>query len=141
MRFVPHADRVRSRERGAAIVEAAMLLPIIFTMLLGIVDASRAVTSKMMLAYAVTVGARAATANANTTTNVQNAVIAAAPMLALTSSNIPTGNITTSAASWSARTSGSTVTVKATYAYAPINPLLTKIGSRTWSYTSTISIP
>ena len=127
-----------------------MLLPIIFTMILGTIDAGRMVMSQTMLAYAVTVGARAGTGNKNSQADVQTAVIAAAPMLTLTSSDVQTSNITTTTAGgvtssttagWSARTRGDTVTVTATYNFAPINPLLTKIGSKQFSQTSTLTIP
>lgn len=133
----------RSRERGAvAVVETALVLPIIVLVIVGTIDASRMVTSRMMLAYAVTVGARAATAKANATSDVQNAVIAAAPILNMnTTTNILSTDVTTSAASWTGRTSGDTVTVQARYTFTPSNPLFTKIGSRTFTLKSTMTIP
>jgi Flp pilus assembly protein TadG len=133
----------RLRERGAvAVVETALVLPIIVLVIVGTIDASRMVTSRMMLAYAVTVGARTATAKANATSDVQNAVIAAAPILNLnTTTNILTTDVTTNATSWTARTSGNTVTVTARYTFTPSNPLFTKIGSRTFTLTSTMTIP
>jgi Flp pilus assembly protein TadG len=120
----------------------SLVLPILVLVILGTIDASRMVLSRTMLAYAVTTGARVGTASNNTQANVQTAVVNAAPMLSLsTSTNIPTANITTSAASWSARKSGDTVTVRATYTFTSSNPFLTKIGSRTWTLTSTMAIP
>ena len=142
----------RSRERGvAAVVETSLVLPIILLVIVGTIDASRMVMSNMMLSYAVTAGARAATAGNSTQANVQTVVTGASPMLALTTSNIPTSNITTTpagtttasstATAWSARTRGDTVTVTATYTFTPSNPLFTKIGSRTFTQTSAMTIP
>jgi Flp pilus assembly protein TadG len=140
----------RSTERGATAVEFAVALPIFLAMTLGMVEASRMIVSKTMLAYAVTAGARAASAKYNhnatpstlSTSDVQSVVIAAAPMLNLTASNFDS---ITSSATWASRTHGDTVTVQAHYTFTPAfvagSPVLVSLTSKTFNYTSTMTIP
>ena len=78
----------RSRRRGSTAVEFALVFPLFFTLVAGAIEGGRFVVSRMMLSYAVSVGARAATLNnaSNATSgtgSVAAAVVAAAPMLHL----------------------------------------------------------
>ncbi len=80
--------RGRKRQRGSTAVEFALVFPIFFTLIACALEGGRFVVSRMMLAYAVTVGARAATLSGATTASVQNAVINAAPMLHLVGTQV-----------------------------------------------------
>jgi Flp pilus assembly protein TadG len=65
-----------------------LVFPLFFTLIACAIEGGRFVVSRMMLAYAVSVGARAATLNSASTTSVQNAVVNAAPMLHLSASQV-----------------------------------------------------
>ena len=80
--------RRRNRQRGSTAVEFALVFPLFFTLIACALEGGRFVVSRMMLAYAVTVGARAATLSNASTTSVRNAVVNAAPMLHLTASQV-----------------------------------------------------
>jgi Flp pilus assembly protein TadG len=80
--------RERNRQRGTTAVEFALVFPVFFTLVACALEGGRFVVARMMLAYAVTVGARAATLKNATTSTVQTAVVNAAPMLHLTSSQV-----------------------------------------------------
>ncbi len=80
--------RGRNRLRGSTAVEFSLVFPIFFALIAGAVEGGRFVVSRMMLSYAVTVGARAATLSNASTTSVQNAVVNAAPMLHLGTSQV-----------------------------------------------------
>jgi Flp pilus assembly protein TadG len=76
----------RSRQRGGTAVEFALVFPLFFALVAGAIEGGRFVVSRMMLSYAVSVGARAATlanATGGNTGTVAAAVVAAAPMLHL----------------------------------------------------------
>lgn len=69
------------------------MVPLFFTVVFGALEGGRFVVARMMLSYAVSVGARAATLTGATldTTNtacVQNVVVNAAPMLHLSTSQV-----------------------------------------------------
>lgn len=80
--------RGRNRQRGSTAVEFALVFPLFFTLIACALEGGRFVVSRMMLAYAVTVGARAATLKSASATSVQTAVVNAAPMLHLTASQV-----------------------------------------------------
>lgn len=79
---VPH--RPRNGQGGSTVVEFAVVFPLFFMLVVCAIEGGRFVVSKMMLSYAVSVGARAATLNGATTNSVQSAVVNSAPMLHLT---------------------------------------------------------
>jgi Flp pilus assembly protein TadG len=139
------ASRLRDPQRGAAAVEFSLVLPALLLLTLGTVDAGRMMISRTMLAYAVTVGARAAVANVNTTTApVQAAVVAAAPMLGLANGSVIVGATTSSGVTitpFSARTRGSIVSVNCSYVFRPVTPLFSKLVTKTFTYTSKMTIP
>lgn len=64
------------------------MVPLFFTVVFGALEGGRFVVSRMMLSYAVSVGARAATLSGASMTSVQTAVVNAAPMLHLSSSQV-----------------------------------------------------
>jgi Flp pilus assembly protein TadG len=120
-------------------VEFSLVVPWLILTTLGTIDASRMVVSRSMLSYAVTVGSRKAVANSTTlTSQVQSAVVAAAPMLKLTTGAV---TVTTSAASWAARTSGDTVTVTTSYTFVPVIGTWSKLITKTFSSTITVTLP
>lgn len=95
------------------------------------------VVSRGMLTYAAICGARAGVVQATTTAAIaQAAATAAAPMLALSSVLV-----TTSAATWTARTRGDTVTAVATYTFQPVLPVMTYLVTKNFTATSTMMIP
>jgi Flp pilus assembly protein TadG len=131
--------RSRNSQRGTTTVEFSLVVPLLVLTTLGTIDAGRMVISRSMLGYAVTVGSRMGEASATTTTvQVQNAVVAAAPMLKLVASAV---TVTTSAASWAARKSGDAVTVQASYTFQPAIGAWSKLITKTFSSTSTVTIP
>jgi Flp pilus assembly protein TadG len=132
--------RGRDPERGSTAVEFAMVVPLLFLMTIGVYDAGRMVVTKTMLAYAVTIGARAGVASNTTSTSaVQSAVVAAAPFLNLSTSNVTT--VSSSNGTWATRSRGDSVTVTGQYTFTPTLPLFTKLASKTHTYTSTMKIP
>jgi Flp pilus assembly protein TadG len=89
VRGLPYVRRPRrSRQFGGTAVEFALVFPIFFTLIAGALEGGRFVVSRMMLSYAVSVGARAASLKSASTTSVQNAVVNAAPMLHLSASQV-----------------------------------------------------
>ena len=100
-------------ERGAALVEFALIAPLLFMLVFGIYAFGRAYNAKVELTGAVREGARAValtTPPANPTTAATAAVMAAAP--GLTSSSI---GVTVSSSCASPPAAGSNAIVKATY--------------------------
>jgi Flp pilus assembly protein TadG len=97
------------RSRGSTAVEFAFIFPIAIAVMFGAIEMGRLVMSRQMLTYATMEGVRvAASMGTLNTTAVQDAVIAAAPMLSLTSSNIAVtaalGPPPVDCASWAAAT-------------------------------------
>lgn len=143
-------SRQRDPERGAVAVEFAMVVPILVALTIGTIDAGRMIVAKQMCAYAAIVGARTALAKVTvvsgttttiTATEVRNAAIAAAPLLHLTTSNIPTVSVSGSTTTFANRTRGDKVTVVVTYTFTPVIPLLTKLATKNYSVTSAMVIP
>jgi Flp pilus assembly protein TadG len=109
----------RHPERGGAVVEFTLVLPILMAVTVGAIDLGRVLVSKEMSVYATAVGARLAVGKVNSSgatlssTDVQNAVIAAAPLLKLTTSNV-TVAVSGSTTTFTSRTRGDKVTVSIT---------------------------
>jgi Flp pilus assembly protein TadG len=78
----------RERQSGTTLVEFVCVATLFFTVMLGTLEGGRFVVARMMLSYAVSVGVRAATLAGASATSVQTAVVNAAPMLHLTSSQV-----------------------------------------------------
>jgi Flp pilus assembly protein TadG len=131
----PH--RPRSRQSGAYTVEFALTILPLILVTVGTIDASRMVVSRLMLSYAVICGARAGLVNSTPdTAHVQTAVAAAAPMLSLGPISV-----STSAASWTGRLSGDTVTVQATYTFTPCLGPMMGFMNKTFTAKSVETIP
>jgi Flp pilus assembly protein TadG len=104
--------RIRNNEEGQAMVEFALLAPVLFLILFGIIQFGIAFQHSIALADAVRVGARKATVSrsvADPVGTTKAAVVAAASDL-----NSSQLNVTVTAPPWQA---GGTVTVTATYPY------------------------
>ncbi len=132
--------RSRARQRGAYAVEFALVVPVLFAVLLGTIEGGRFVVSRLMLSYAVVVGARAATLSAASNNSVQTAVINAAPMLRIVPAQV---EITVSGGTPLPAPVGSTVTVS----IGVVNPANkytfrsvfgTAFTTRSWSAQSTV---
>ena len=123
------------------VVEFALVVPILMAVTIGTIDAGKMTAAKTMCAYAATVGARTGIASSTaSTTVVQNAAIAAAPLLHLTTSNV-TVTVSGSTTTFTSRTRGDKVTVVVTYTFTPVIPLLTKLATKNYSVTSAMVIP
>jgi Flp pilus assembly protein TadG len=120
----------RERQRGNTLVEFVCVVPLFFTVMLGTLEGGRFVVSRMMLAYAVSVGARAATLGGATTASVQTAVVNAAPMLHLSTSQVAVTSATGIPA-----TVGTTVTVSVgAYTFRSAIPSRwSPFSTRTWA--------
>lgn len=113
----PARGRPEWSERGAALVEFALVLPILLTLVFGIIEYGRAYEVKVQLTGAVREGARAL-ALGKTTTEAKAAVLAAAPGVSLTYGDVaivstcPAGGAEGNA------------TVKIAYSLAALTPLV-----------------
>ena len=118
-----------------------MVVPVLMAVTIGTIDAGKMTSAKTMCAYAATVGARTGIAsNTASTTAVQNAAIAAAPLLHLTASNV-TVTVSGSTTTFTSRARGDKVTVVVTYTFTPVIPLLTKLATKNYTVTSAMVIP
>lgn len=111
------------------------MLPVFLAVFFGIIEGGRFVVSKLMLNYAVAVGARAAAVeNTSSTTDVQTAVSRAAPMLTL-------GTVTVTVSggkAFAARAPGDLVTVRASYNFRKY--LWSPFPSRTFNASSEVTV-
>jgi Flp pilus assembly protein TadG len=110
----------RQKSSAQAMVEAALILPILILLLTGVVDFGRVLYHQEVLANAAREGARAASNASATSTTIETAVITAALPVVLTASNV---TITPSGT----RTSGSSVTVSASFNLGLITPAMQAI--------------
>jgi Flp pilus assembly protein TadG len=115
----------RTRERGAAAVEFALLLPLLVAMLMGMIDFGMAVNAQAIIANAAREGARAASFNVDSTAT-QNVVLSAtstllgtAPTVAMTCSTMADLSTTINCSS---AVAGNVVKVSVTYRYNWISP-------------------
>ena len=91
-----HSKRV-GRERGAAAVEFALILPIMLLVIGGIVDFGRALFTEIELANAAREGARAASISGATLPQVQARVTASTPALTVTAAAVLCDGVATQA--------------------------------------------
>lgn len=119
-----------------------MVFPLLALIMFGGIEGGRFVVSRVMLSYAVVVGARAATLSGASTGSVQTAVTGAAPMLNLATSQV---EVTVSGGGGLPATVGNTVTVSV----GVVNPankynfrslLPTAFAARSWSAQSTMVV-
>jgi Flp pilus assembly protein TadG len=124
MRQVEREGRGRG-EHGAAAVEFAIVLPLLVMLVGGILAFGRGYNAKIELTGAVREGARAL-ALGKSTADTQNTVIAAAPGLGLTASDISTSPCPASG--------DGNATVTASY---PLPYTIPLVSSGTWSISVT----
>ncbi len=119
-----------------------MIFPLLVLLMFGGIEGGRFVVSRVMLSYAVVVGVRAATLSGASTSSVQTAVVAAAPMLHLAPSQV---EVAVSGGGTLPATVGNTVTVSVgvvnpanKYNFRSLIP--TKFTARSWSARSTMVV-
>jgi Flp pilus assembly protein TadG len=123
------------RQRGATAVEFALVLPVFVGVLFGAIDGARLVVSQCMLNYAVIAGARLASVSSTSTfSTVQTAVVAAAPLLGLSTNAVHYQIATTTSTSaadtgFGTQVPGNTIRVYASYVYKPL--VLSILGTKT----------
>jgi hypothetical protein len=88
-------DGARKRNSGAALVEMALVLPLLLLLVFGIIDFSLAIKDRMSLAQAAREGARVAAVGA-TTASIKDTIVTSSPALAISKSDV---TLTTGAAS------------------------------------------
>ena len=132
-RRVPPRLSLQSRRPGQAMVEAAMVFLSLAVLLTGMFDLGRVFYYNVGVANAVREGARLATDATRTNTEISTAVTNAAPNMSLT-------GITVSPSSRTITSSGQTVTVSATYDFAPVTPVMKAILGNTYAITRSAQI-
>ena len=133
----------RDGQRGFTTVEFALTLPLLLTLLFGSIDGGLLVISRCAVSYAAITAARTASLRSPTMTisSVKTAATNASPLLTIAANNIHVYvndvEVTTDPA-FAARVAGTgnTVKVSVSYAYVPITPGFTKLGSKTLTGTS-----
>lgn len=118
------ASRPRRSEKGSAIVETALVFPIAFMLLFGVMQCSLVILTYNTTTFGSRAGARYAIVNGSTSASpataatVKSAVLASMPA-------VPTSSITV-ATTWSPNNQpGSIVTVKVTVTVTPMIPFVT----------------
>jgi Flp pilus assembly protein TadG len=137
----------RTRSRGQALVEFAIVLPVITLVVLGLFDLGRAVFTYNTLAQAARQANRQAIVDQNTD-RVKAMAVAAAPTIGLTAGNVTVcfktedslqtncSSPSTDNCSSSVRVIGCLAIVTATLTYTPITPVISTIWP-SFSLTST----
>jgi Flp pilus assembly protein TadG len=127
---------VRGRERGAAAVEFALVLPILVAILLGIVDFGLQINSQAIIANAAREGARTASLGGTEAEAVNAAKNASSSVLNISGTNptvtvgcrmpavAPAIGAACPSAYDTSKTAGGTVVVKVTYTYYWISPVI-----------------
>ncbi len=113
------------KDRGAAMIELALILPILVMLLVGIVDFGRAYSAQVSITGAAREGARvlALGGDSASVTNAVNGAKGSATVTSIVQTACPTGNTVTS-------TAAAAVEVKASFTFGiPFVPL----GTRTFS--------
>ena len=118
--------RPRKRTFGQALVEFALVAPVFFLLLLGIIEAGRFIFQYELLNSATRDGARyaivhgSASANPASDADIEQVVLDSAVAIA------DDGNLTTTV-TWPLKNRGEPVTVAVEYSYDPIMPILPAI--------------
>lgn len=110
----------RHGDGGQAIIEFALVMPILALIIVGIFDLGSGVFANNMIENAARAGARAAVIKLNNDAAIRQHVRAVAPTL-----NLPDSQITISPSP--TRTFDEPVTVTVTYTYKPITPFIGQI--------------
>jgi Flp pilus assembly protein TadG len=125
----------RHHERGGTAVEFAFCLPLLITIVFGMLEGGRFVVSRTMLSYAVINGARiAAIQSTPDVAAVQTAVRNSARLLNVTGINVTVSGGKT----FANRTTGDTITVTGSYAFQKF--MMSPFGNRTFTARSAIVI-
>ncbi len=127
----------RARERGAAAVEFALVLPVLVMIMMGIIDFGMVTNAQAIVANAARDGARAASMGANSSTSCVAAVKAASTLLGFSNTgncatSVPSVTVTCLDASGLAcassfdtsREVGGTAVVSVTYTYKWVSPAI-----------------
>jgi Flp pilus assembly protein TadG len=95
-------DYIRRRNNGTALVEMALVLPLLLLLVFGMIDFGLVIKDKMALIQAAREGARVA-AIGETTASIKSTVVASSPALAISAANITlkTGAASTNPSTWS----------------------------------------
>jgi Flp pilus assembly protein TadG len=102
-----------ARDRGAAAVEFALLLPLLLLLVFGIIDFGRALNAQVTLTQAAREGARLASLNqSNVVSRTQAAATGLSPVTVTVMSSCPSG-----------AGQGVDAVVKATYSFSFITPV------------------
>ncbi len=115
---MPGKGAAQGSQRGQSVVELALILPVFLLFVLGILDLGRAVYTQTVLSNAVREGSRLAIIDTVSTQTVILKVVQAAVGV-----NLSPADVTVSGA----RTSGTTVTVSASFVYVPVTPMIGQI--------------
>jgi len=115
--------RMTRKAPGQALIEFALVLPLLVLLIFGLFDLGWAIYANNTIANAAREGARLAIVSPtiNNDANVKQRVIAAAAGLNLGNSQISI------APAFSSRTINSPITVTVTYTYTPFTPVIGKI--------------
>lgn len=145
----------RERSRGQALVEFAIVIPLLLLMVLALFDGGRAVIYYTELTNATRVGARVAMVNqshdASCTGSIRTYKCAAAEIATstgLSAASIPTavftdsdGNLVSPTATTCRSYGECAATVTASYSFAPVTPIVSSIlGSIDLSASTTMTI-
>lgn len=125
--------KLYKREQGQAMVEMALVLPLFFLLLFGVVEMGRVGFAYVSISNAARSGVRVATTG-GTDQDIQNAVIAAAPGLSQTDLK------TTITPTETNRQSGQSVQVQVSYHIQLIIPLISSILPNPFPVSSTLSM-
>lgn len=124
-------NRFRRDGKGQALLEFALVLPILLLFILGLFDVGYAVFLQNMLANGAREGARTGVILLNNNAAITNRVNAVTPGLNPQVTIIPSPN----------RTFNNPITVTVTYTYVPMTPVLGRItGSLLLGSTSTMIV-
>jgi Flp pilus assembly protein TadG len=127
----------RTRRRGAAIVEAAIVLPLFLILLLALCDFARLVMTRQLLDNAARSGARLAVTNTATlaTTDIQNCVTTALGGQSLNNMTIQVYQVNPSTGAnlgaWNSTPLGSYIAVEIDGNFQPICPGISQLASST----------
>jgi Flp pilus assembly protein TadG len=129
------ASRVRKRRRGAAVVEFAVVAPVFFLLVFGMIEYGRMVMVQQILTNAAREGARVGILDNSTEATVQAAVDQY-----LTAANINGATRSVTPNPPSSASSGSPVTVTVSVPFTQVSwlPSPFYLGSTTLSYTATM---
>ena len=93
--MIKHLQNLKSNDRGAAIIEMALLLPVLATVVIGVADISRAYSQKLILeqaAYRAIEKVQQYQSSESTYNTLQNDVVAAATAAGFT--DVTASNVT-----------------------------------------------